>query len=138
MDDLVTWLRAQLDDDERVAREAANYGDTWRDGSGKTLIYPSDESRHPGPIIIGPYGDLEDVHTDHIVRWDPARVLAEVDAKRRIIDRWADLRREVLDALDRDEDDAAPTATEFAYEQVVQTLALPYADRPGYRDEWRP
>lgn len=102
MDDLVSWLRAQLDDDERVAREAA--------------------------------GHVDPEQCEHIARWDPTRVLAEIDAKRRI-----------MDGLDIDiNGEASPWRgcgddCEFkAIYWAVQVLALPYADRAGYREEWRP
>nr|WP_237281383.1 DUF6221 family protein [Streptomyces caniscabiei] len=73
----------------------------------------------------------------HIVRHDPARVLREIDAKRRII--------------------AEHTVTEpYAFEgetgtitycpiclsdgkcPTLRLLALPFADREGYREEWAP
>lgn len=66
------------------------------------------------------------------------QILVDVDAKLRILDRWAELHSEVLDALDRDDYDAAPTGSEFAYEQVAKELAVPYAALPGYREEWKP
>lgn len=66
----------------------------------------------------------------HVVRHDPARVLAECDAKRRIVE-WAapvltnwptvGLRYISDDGLD-----------------LLKILALPYADHPDYREEWRP
>ncbi|MDB5243970.1 MAG: hypothetical protein JWP57_4596 [Spirosoma sp.] len=49
----------------------------------------------------------------HFARWAPARVLAECDAKRRARE------MQIADELDR-------------------ILALPYADHPDYRSEWRP
>jgi len=52
----------------------------------------------------------------------PARQLAECEAKRRIvatIQRWLDTGYPTLD-------------------HVLFALALPYADHPDYRDEWRP
>jgi hypothetical protein len=58
--------------------------------------------------------------------FDPARVLREVEAKRALIGK-----------LDGDPFDAL--GAEGAYELLVlQHLALPYADRHGYREEWRP
>jgi hypothetical protein len=64
-------------------------------------------------------------HLAHIARHDPARVLAEVVAKRRILDLFT------------------PPVSEWGSETLrlyglAQLLALPYADRPGYREEWRP
>ncbi|MGC4769216.1 DUF6221 family protein [Micromonospora sp. DT44] len=55
------------------------------------------------------------------------RMLAEVDAKRRIL--------ELYDVSTSRE--LKPDAWELM-KHAVRALALPYADRPGYRDEWRP
>ncbi|MEU7170337.1 DUF6221 family protein [Micromonospora tulbaghiae] len=104
MDDLTAWLRQQLDDDEQVAISASH-------------------ARHF-------YDCLGDCF-DHHERWDDARVLAEVDAKRRVIAVCeADLGQRGTGAVDGEVD--RPTW------DVLAALALPYADRPGYRDEWRP
>ncbi len=54
-----------------------------------------------------------------------ARVLAECEAKRRIIatfDRYVGHAR-----AERDHETA-----------ILKALALPYADHPGFREEWRP
>lgn len=96
MNELVDWLRAQLDEDER-AIEASRMGDDpeW---------------------------------------WMPTwltadRLLVEVEAKRRILD-------------EHDEAFAQPWVVmgeaQAVMARVVRVLALPYADRAGYRAEWRP
>ena len=69
-------------------------------------------------------------HGDQGEYIDPARVLAECDAKRRIVEMQAT----------NDEDRHLPG---FHYkaqmiERVLHALALPYADHPDYREEWRP
>ena len=56
---------------------------------------------------------------------DPAHVLVECEAKRRIV--------EGLDGWDPE----LGTTGQIAV-QVLQLLALPYADHPDYREEWRP
>jgi hypothetical protein len=103
MDDLVTWLRAQLDDDERVARQM------MAEPGG---FYIEAETADVNIMTVGA----------HVYRWTPKRVLAEVDAKRRILD-------EIIELHER----------EGRYtEGFLAALALPYADRPGYLQEWRP
>lgn len=68
----------------------------------------------------------------HIARHDPARVLAECEAKRRIVEEyeanfWPDPGdREALT-------DASSAASPAA---MIRLLALPYADHPDYREEW--
>lgn len=59
----------------------------------------------------------------HIARHDPARVLAECEAKRRIV---GQVERNVRDV------------TGGWLDRILHLLALPYADHPDYRDEWRP
>jgi len=121
MDDLVTWLRAQLDEDERVARAVPGSG-CWSKyiEAGDGAAIETDPGGDPGAII----GD--EPMAEHMARHDPVRVLAEVAAKRRILD-------EVVGGLAREE----RWARRFA-EHLARLLALPCADQPGYREEWRP
>ncbi|WP_435872931.1 DUF6221 family protein [Micromonospora haikouensis] len=70
----------------------------------------------------------------HVLRWSPARVLAEVDAKRRILDFY---RADVIDVS------KAGGPPEWVHgtvpveaHTVLRLLALPYADRPGYQGMW--
>lgn len=121
MDDLLQFLRDQLDQDERTAR-AATPGPWAVEGASVYVGHPTNE--------IVDYSES----AEHIARHDPARVLAEVDAKRRVLDRY--------------ENQAALAAshvggilTKHLVEElraVVQLLALPYASRPGYPEKWRP
>lgn len=82
MSDLVAFLRDRLADDERLARAVP----VGRGGSVG------------GTSLEG---------TDHYGRWDPARVLAEVQAKRAILDAYPiqrslrDLPWEVIDLMGR-------------------------------------
>jgi hypothetical protein len=116
MDDLVTWLRGQMDEDERLAREAASQSTTaWEYGE-----YPAEADHIPV--------------AEHIERWDPARVLAEVDAKRRILDL---VEQDVMRALDT-QDPEFVDGYVTAQEDAVKLLALPYANWPGYDESWRP
>jgi hypothetical protein len=64
---------------------------------------------------------LESARTaDHVVAWSPARVLAEVAAKRQILARFGHMRNQpVFDAL-------------------MRLLALPYSGHPDYQQEWKP
>jgi hypothetical protein len=66
----------------------------------------------------------------HIARWDPARVLREVEAKRRLLQQF-ELRGNSVRAT-------VVPATGGVWDDLLRLLALPYADRPGYRQEWAP
>lgn len=79
---------------------------------------------------------FEDEREARIPTWQPARVLAECAAKRRIIGRYQ---------LARDQaDDKAAALREVwfeiagALELCLQDLIVPYADRPGCRAKWIP
>jgi len=75
---------------------------------------------------------LEHARARHIARHDPARVLADCEAKRRIVGLherrpdWPDCQ----ECGDRDDIKPWPCST-------LRLLALPYADHPDYRPEWR-
>jgi hypothetical protein len=58
----------------------------------------------------------------------PSRVLAEVEAKRRIVEE-ADRYSPELEYGDNGE---------WAFEVTLRLLALPYADHPDYDEAWRP
>jgi hypothetical protein len=51
----------------------------------------------------------------HLATYSPARIIADCEAKRRLIVRWRELHPDVL-----------------------RLLALPYADHPDYNADWRP
>ncbi len=61
---------------------------------------------------------------EYFVVWHPKRVLAECESKRLIVE----LQRS--DLRDDPED--------WEADEVLRLLALPYADHPHYRPEWRP
>lgn len=63
----------------------------------------------------------------HVARHDPARVLAEVEAKRRL-----------LVHVDLIWKHSPSPAEARAWQHAVRHLALPYAGHPDYRQEWRP
>jgi hypothetical protein len=130
-DDLITWLRDQLDDDERVAR-AADSGRWLPEDKGITFEYYADDFPD-GEAQARLVADTR-ANQWHIASWDPARVLAEVDAKRRILDEY----EKAFDRRRRHREDLASAGALLEMVSVVKLLALPYADRPGYREEWRP
>lgn len=119
MDDLVAWYREQLDEDERVAREAL---DMPRPGGEWRWLWVHRMSTLSAACCI-----------------DPGRALREVDAKRQILDEYARLCE--FGRLDGDgvrPSDPALYLAWTAFGKVVKLLAAAMDDRPGYRDEWRP
>jgi len=131
-DQLVRWLREQIAEDRRIAEEACD-GPWHVDDEGYAeAIYSADGTCVIGGGRWGGEASVFDSTEDalHVVRWDPARVLHEVEAKRRILDdyeRYAAERRRAMGGWDSRE--VSP---------ILTALALPYSNRPGYHEEWRP
>lgn len=130
MDDLITFVRAQLDEDERVARGIT--APEWNEGCSWLA-----DLRDPLPSQRRAYGLpkewqlLTEADTRHIARWDPARVLAEVAAKRAILDWCEGSLAEIRRAGIVTGDPLKSTPLYFA-----ALLARPYAGREGWRAEW--
>lgn len=76
-------------------------------------------------------GSWNDVDGCWGVHLDPARVLAEVEAKRRALDHYQAVRNHA-------KNDPAYVLAEGAVAKQIQIMAAPYADHPDYRKEWRP
>lgn len=83
----------------------------------------------------------------HAARHDPARVLREIEAKRRLLDLHEPAMNPGRDSDDDDPSTWLPVCSTCQVEiarpgdwpcEHLRLLALPYADRPGFREEWRP
>jgi hypothetical protein len=140
MDNRTTWFRAQLDDDERVALEAT--GDSWQPHERYPRgVYAISRTGNPALVAevrrCGPDVSEQQIK-DHITRWNPKRAVDEVDAKRRILERHAP----VDDGLHYVHCKWCSTPQCGVYQPWpcpdLLDAAAPYADRPGYREEWRP
>lgn len=147
---LADWLSARLDEDEAVAR-AATAG-PWRYDAMKVNSVDRQESVFAGEAGMrattvastGPEDDRQSmVDAAHISRHDPARVLAEVAAKRAIVDQaygtaatidgeWGCCHEPAQ--IKRGE---CPS-TDMSVDPYLRHLASVYADHEGYREEWRP
>lgn len=131
MSDLVTWLRARLDEDERIAKAAflrhSPNDDRWAGDFGSGMKVRTGA----GHLVVSHSWPNE---IDHIARWDPARVLAEVEAKRRILDvyEW-----QVANPSSGETGHWYQKGGIAALEGALRSLAAVYADRPGYDPAWR-
>lgn len=114
MDDLIAFLHARLDEDTEAARRA---GDSSRQ-IGETGVIVATEGDRAEECASANWAGI----AEHIVRHDPARVLAEIDAKRRTLIRC----EEALLA-------ANPMLIHFAKQSLLD-LARPYAGHPDYQD----
>ncbi|SDE50426.1 DUF6221 family protein [Auraticoccus monumenti] len=116
------FVLARLAEDEEVARAATGprwvpavdraAGAGWTDVTGWLATLPNDGySDRPG-ATVATLGEAADQR--HVVRWDPARVLAECAARRRLVTACADL------------------------PEVLAELALVWVDHPDHDPGWRP
>jgi hypothetical protein len=102
---LAEFLLARYADEEAVARDA--------EGWFQSTDWTSSRAAEHGEL------------------WDPARVLAECEAKREIVEAWRHESRG-RDGI------PARTPVAGALLWVMKQLAQPYSDHPDYRQEWRP
>lgn len=145
--DLASWLLSDegpIAEDERVARSAMR--PAWRrDGAGTSTQVPADgvwtqdsggyECQVEGiGFKVYDEGGHDEHQAEHIAQWDPARVLAECAAKRKIIEAWRDADRDAADPEYEAEQQVA--AITSAFDDALLALAQPYAGRPGWRPEW--
>jgi hypothetical protein len=92
----------------------------WQSVNGKWMMRRT---------YAGTIQEMDPSAAGHIARHDPARVLREVEAKRRIITNEQD---RVL------EEGPLPERMRDGIEtDVMALLALPYADHPDYQEAWR-
>lgn len=119
---LVQFLTARLDEDERIARTAGDTG--WE---------PTQLDDPDAVLVLNAQKGI----WSHIYRHDPARVLRDVEAKRRIIDEHEQAGSDLYVG------EPMPwcvTCSSGGWPcPTLRLLALSYADHPDYRaEEWAP
>lgn len=137
--ELVAFLHAQLDADENRAKACPPW--PWAANAEGDEVVAAD-----GITVCDGFALSNNqlrATVDHIVGWDPARVLAEVESKRKILDEHGP--ETVWDGLGTEEtvcttcryDDGTGT---FPYGgcPTVRALAAPYAGRPDFPAERKP
>jgi hypothetical protein len=151
---LTQFLLARFAEDEKVAR-AASVGGRWRyegtDGIGAWTLY--DEEWRIGTLTtyrhddydyarVPNFRDPRDIDVDangaHIARHDPARVLAECEAKRLMVRHAA-----AVSKMDNQVEHEFGTGGPVPWAEdhgvlLLRFLALPYADHPDYQQGWKP
>ncbi|MGW4127974.1 DUF6221 family protein [Amycolatopsis japonica] len=117
MDDLIAFLRARESDREQRAKD-------WTDAQQPHEEHeigecPTCDRRRRAIVNMLEHDEID----------EPEFVLADVAAKRLIIDEHSD-QHECAD----------PHATDYPYKgcRTLRLLALSHADHPSYREEWRP
>lgn len=135
MDDIVKWLGEQLDEDRRVALSVREDDRVWEWSENAETVRSAGGSY----VACGPYGgDISAEFAEHIARWDPARVLAEAEAKRAVLNLYRAHEESVALVLVAGLSPAHADERRNAVRAALRALALPYRDRPGWRPEWAP
>lgn len=152
MDDLITWLKVQLDEDERVAKATTGGGLRWF-------------ANGPNDIRTMPEGHRSELDTgepfwfqvaskawrtepergedfEHIVRHGPARVLRDVKAKRELLElhpcAGADIGEPFCATCTPDDDLYSEGLANRWPCRTLRLLAAGYDTEPGYQEAWRP
>ncbi|MFE1272081.1 DUF6221 family protein [Streptomyces sp. NPDC058758] len=134
MDDLVQFLLARLDEDAELARQAEQVGGapSW-DSAADVLLLPGLRTRRR-LADQGVPDALQGAVEAHAARHDPARVLAEVEAKRRMVtefekEQWV---------MEQGHHTGWTEGGQSVRLSMIRSWAAIYADHPDYRDTWRP
>ena len=109
---IMEFLRARLDEDEAVAREALT--EEWADQDWPVEVY-------------------DDGVRNRAVAYSPRRVLRELEAKRRIADEHGGRPPYHVDPCDAHDASFATIPCD-----TVRALASIYADHPDYDPDWTP
>jgi hypothetical protein len=139
MDDLIAFLRARWDDEEAEARSAAEvYGARWWWNPSWGLV-KGDPDNDPEATSIFSIGEenVAEVWSEvgpHIARHDPSRALREVEAKRKVVEEYA----EALRVAGGYRETRYEEGRREALELVCRAYGAAYADRSDYRPEWKP
>lgn len=131
---LVEFLLSRLAEDEAVAKAAHDGIYTTSDGHWN-IHYMGYDGTWPMPSASPGDDDEAFPWTIHASRHDPARVLADVAAKRQIVSMVA----ESATYLPNDDPDDPVEWNGEVHQAaaVLKALAQPYADHDQFREEWR-
>jgi hypothetical protein len=121
---LTEFVTARLNEDEAAAKAACGI---WRANSDGNIV----DDSYAAYIAVGPYGgEIDEVSREHILRYDPTRMLVEVATKRKILNQlMSDLsyRPQVPSGRRR----AWATAS-----LIVEAMAAVWSDHPDYDPAW--
>lgn len=157
-DELIQFLCDRLNEDEAAALPWPEDQRNWEVRGARYVTYAASPAQEQVTAInVGGDGalgwerisvkrDSEQKLGEHIARHDPARVLHEIDAKRQLVKLHG---RATLRAGGGAQHYATATVCRSCEPDLqfpelswpcatLRLLALPYADRPGYHEEWRP
>jgi len=135
MDELIAFVAARLDEDEAAAKAAAEQarydewdavGDRTDDEIGRSnwrVVGVALMETHPGAMASA----------QHIARHDPARVLRDVAADRKLLAEW-----QKAEARSAGDDDRGYAGVADGLRLAVKIRAERFDCHPDYRQEWAP
>lgn len=131
---LTAFIEAQLQHDEDQARSA--FGDHNKGEAEWTEIWS-------GAVQLGPHEDLVVTNdapvSRHMVRHDPARVLRDVAATRRLVELAQEAGSlDVTVDLDRRVGARDLIAEPYIDDLILRTIASRWPDAAGYDSSWGP
>lgn len=139
----VHWQWEDSDTDETVVpdpgRDEVVGGESFRVSLRSRETWPTHSAGELPQFAIPTAEEVPSAVGGHIVRHDPARVLREIDAKRRVLALHSYPTGHGCSTMDK-------TGYNLNYDEVspedacttLRLLALPYEDREGYQESWRP
>lgn len=132
--DLAAWLLACIEAD-RDAATAASPGPWHPNAEQDEVLAVDDETVCDGFALSN--NQLR-ATVGHIVAWDPARVLVECDTKRQVIElHQPTTLTGTVDGREVAESRCVKCADRYPC-QTLRLQTLPFVERDGYREEWRP
>lgn len=133
MSDIVEFLLARVAEDEAHAREAMGATDGEWSSWNRSWDAGARDLAAGGERIAA----LPTTIDEHVCRHDPARVLAECEAKRRIVELYRAAEAHT------DMDTFLPEGADWILGRrwgawcAARALAQPYADHPDFDPAWR-
>ncbi len=150
MTDLAAFLTARLAEDAADAVAALNHVGLLTRADLPRWIQAVTEDEGECVSTLRPMGNAirvadcpSDVFTAHIARWDPARVLAEITAKRRVLARHQRMGSVYRDALVPDAcegcglDEGEWNVADINECPELLDLAAPFSGHEDFDESWR-
>lgn len=137
-DGIVEFIEAQMNVDEMTAHHSGPARVAWLtllDGSGR-LRYTTVASSSNDDDPWFAHGRQVPAPASVRIVYDPAQVLADVAAKREVIELYKAAEAAVEASAGTVLGGAAKVNLR-AYGNVVRALAAAYSSRPGFKPEWR-
>ena len=132
--DIAAFLVANLDREQAIAFRAMDSDDEPRWAIREQPVHQTDFTISPEVVCSGHDGGGITTweQATHIVEHQPRKVLDDITAKRQIIKACVLFR----DSRAREGNPVIDTLVAIWEKKILYPLAAPFADQPGYQQEW--